>query len=202
LKIILSLVIAALLCAIGGIVFIYSGAYDVAATVPHNPIVAWVLDTTMVESVRAHARSIQAPALDQPQVVESGAGHYHDDCEICHGGPGVTQSELARGLLPSPPDLGEAAQEWTAAQLFWIVKHGVKMTGMPAWGPTHTDQELWATHQPTKASWAAELSLAHLFVPAGVHNFRDRASGARGLDLSGKLLRSSTLALSYSPLPL
>lgn len=143
-KIILSLVIAALLCAIGGIVFIYSGAYDVAATVPHNPIVAWVLDTTMVESVRAHARSIQAPALDQPQVVESGAGHYHDDCEICHGGPGVTQSELARGLLPSPPDLGEAAQEWTAAQLFWIVKHGVKMTGMPAWGPTYTDQELWA----------------------------------------------------------
>jgi mono/diheme cytochrome c family protein len=143
--IILTIVIGGLFCIAAGVAFIYSGFYPVAATVPHNPVIAWVLDTTMENSVRYHATDLSPPfPIDDPQLIRQGAGLYHEDCQVCHGGPGVERSELAKGLLPEPPDLGKAADEWTPAELHWIVKHGIKMTGMPAWGPTHTDPELWA----------------------------------------------------------
>jgi len=64
-------------------------------------------------------------------------------CVICHGAPGKEQSEISKGLHPSPPDLAEAPRRWNSAQLFWIVKNGIKMTGMPAFGPTHSDNQLW-----------------------------------------------------------
>ena len=143
--IVATIVVFVVLCVAGGIAFIYSGLYPVAATVPHNPVVAWVLDTAMEHSVQRYAEEVAPPpSLDDPRVIEAGAGHYHENCQICHGGPGVERSELSKGLLPPPPDLGKAADEWTPAELFWIVKHGIKMTGMPAWGPTHSDDALWA----------------------------------------------------------
>ena len=64
-------------------------------------------------------------------------------CEHCHGAPGINRREWAEGILPQPPHLVEAAAEWTPAEVFWLVKHGVKMTAMPAFGPTHNDEALW-----------------------------------------------------------
>lgn len=68
---------------------------------------------------------------------------YQDMCAACHTPPGDSPSALTRGLNPPAPDLAEAAQQRTPAELFWVTKHGIRMSGMPAWGPTHSDEELW-----------------------------------------------------------
>jgi mono/diheme cytochrome c family protein len=123
--------------------FVYSGAYNVAATEPHTAFTGWLLHTTLQQSVRRRATGIEAPVLEDPNRIETGLHHFREMCETCHGAPGVRPSEIGRGLNPEAPDLAEAAQHWTPAELFWIVKHGIKMTGMPAWGPTHSDDDLW-----------------------------------------------------------
>jgi mono/diheme cytochrome c family protein len=64
-------------------------------------------------------------------------------CVYCHGAPGREASDIGRGLRPSPPNLAETAQRWNDSQLFWIVKNGIKMTGMPAFAPTHADNTIW-----------------------------------------------------------
>jgi mono/diheme cytochrome c family protein len=136
-------IVAALLASIG---YVFSGRYDVAASSPQSVLAAWVLDETMEQSVREHAASIPVPPLQDRQQVHTGYEHYAAMCEMCHGAPGVEPSELARGLEPAPPLLheDEESTEWNAADLFWITKHGIKMTGMPAWGATHSDEEIWA----------------------------------------------------------
>lgn len=144
-KVALGILITLLVLAIGAIVYIYSGSYNVAATDPHNWLERWVLMTTMRKSIEAHAQEqIIRPDLDEAQLVEQGFRSYRDMCVVCHGAPGVERGLLGKGLTPEPPSLVHAARRWSSEELFWIVKHGIKMTGMPAWGPTHDDKELWA----------------------------------------------------------
>jgi hypothetical protein len=73
-----------------------------------------------------------------------GVSHYAEHCAVCHGAPGAERGDLAGGLYPRPPNLADAARLYTPGELFWIVKHGIRMTAMPAWGD-HSDDELWAT---------------------------------------------------------
>ena len=73
-----------------------------------------------------------------------GIEHYAAHCAVCHGAPGVPKGDIGRGLYPPPPDLAKAVQPYSSAELFWIVKHGIKMTGMPSWSD-HSDEEIWAT---------------------------------------------------------
>ena len=124
-----------------GILFIYSGIYNVSATYPDNALSEWVLSTTMDHSVQHHAADIKTPALDDPEMVKIGFGHYRQMCAGCHGAPGVPKK--ARGFNPEPPDLVEEAAEWKANELFWITRNGIRMSGMPAWGVSHSDKEIW-----------------------------------------------------------
>jgi len=143
--VIASIIIAGLLVLLGGFAAIYAGVYDVAATEPHWPVTSWLLETARTRSIKAHAVSIQAPpGLDDPAKVLVGVEHYAAHCAVCHGAPGVPKGDIARGLYPPPPDLAKAAPLYRPGELFWIVKHGIKMTGMPAWSD-HSDEELWAT---------------------------------------------------------
>lgn len=131
--------------------YMYSGFYNVAATDPHNPVVRWALDTSTVRSIEQHADGLEVPDLSGGSLIEIGAQHFKETCTMCHGAPGVQAGEIAKGLKPEAPDLSHAAQCWLPAELFWIVKHGIKMTGMPACGPTHGDEELWAMVAFTEA---------------------------------------------------
>ena len=95
--------------------------------------------------LKAHAAGIQVPTgLDDPNELQIGVEHFAAHCAICHGVPGVPKGDIAHGLYPQPPDLAYSSSHYTPAELFWIVKHGIKMTGMPAWSD-HGDEELWAT---------------------------------------------------------
>jgi mono/diheme cytochrome c family protein len=98
----------------------------------------------MRQSVKARAVQAAVPELGDPAMVSKGGRHYRENCQTCHAGPGAERSEMARGLRPAPPELTREATHWSSAELFWIVKHGIKMTGMPAWGESHDDKELWA----------------------------------------------------------
>ena len=129
---------------IASIVIMYSGVINVAATNPHNPLTNYVLSTTMDNSVHFHAKGITAPPLDDAQMIMDGFRHYREMCVGCHLAPGINATEIRKGLMPEPPKLQEAVEEWKPAELFWVIKNGVKMTGMPAWGPTHSDQKIWA----------------------------------------------------------
>jgi mono/diheme cytochrome c family protein len=139
---VLVIFLAVLIAAVLG--FIYSGLYDVAASSPDEGLIGWALETTQERSVHRRAEEIQPPPLDDPAMIRAGLIHYHEMCTVCHGAPGVKISEIGQGLNPTPPELaGEAGHE-EAGEMFWVVKNGIKMTGMPAFGATHTDQEVWA----------------------------------------------------------
>ena len=140
-----SLLIAVLVVVLGAGALIYAGVYDVAATTPHWPIAGTILEMARLRSIKAHAAGIAVPpGLDDPAKVLIGVEHYAAHCAVCHGAPGVPRGDIGRGLYPAPPDLAKAALLYTPAELFWILKHGIKMTGMPAWSD-HSDEELWAT---------------------------------------------------------
>jgi mono/diheme cytochrome c family protein len=145
-KRILKTVLAAyLVLAVAVAIFVFSGVYDIAAATPHWPITRWVMEQTRNRSIAMHAAGIKVPpGLDDPAKVAMGTAHFAAHCASCHGGPGVARSEAAEGLYPQPPDLARAAGHYTQAELFWIVRNGIKMTGMPGWSD-HSDEEIWAT---------------------------------------------------------
>jgi mono/diheme cytochrome c family protein len=139
-----TLAISFAIVLIGGAVFVYSGVYDIGATTPHWPITHWVMETARVRSIKAHAAGISAPpGLDDPAKLLIGTEHFAAHCAVCHGAPGVPKGDIAQGLYPQPPDLAVTASGYSEGELFWIVKRGIKMTGMPAW-IDHSDEELWA----------------------------------------------------------
>ena len=129
---------------IGGAGFLFMGGYNVAATAPHARLTQWILHTTMERSVSARANSIHAPVQFTQEQISEGALDFGEMCVECHGAPGKERGEVGKGLNPSPPDLAHAVARWSSAELFWIVKNGIKMTGMPAFGPTHSDDRLWS----------------------------------------------------------
>ena len=129
--------------AAGCLIVMYAGLYNVAATKPHLSITHWVFTTTMDKSVRHHASSIPVSDVYKTPDLAEGCEHYREMCGGCHGAPGVERSEIGAGMNPPPEDLAEAAEDWTPSEVFWIIKNGVKMTGMPGFGPTHDDKKLW-----------------------------------------------------------
>jgi mono/diheme cytochrome c family protein len=135
------LVAGALLVLIGAAaVGIYSG---LSADVPHTQPVYWLLETIRERSVEARARDIIVPNdLKDPNRIPRGAGQYADMCSECHLAPGVKRTEISQGLYPRAPELRRTTT-LTPEEQFWVVKHGIKMTGMPAWGVTHDDDLLW-----------------------------------------------------------
>ncbi len=125
------------------LIVIYSGTINVAANYPDHAFTRWLLHTTMEQSVKAHASDITVPELNQPDKILNGFRHYREMCTGCHLAPGITSSEIRQGLMPQPPVLQKTVNNWSPAELFWIIKNGVRMTAMPAWGSTHNDEKIW-----------------------------------------------------------
>jgi hypothetical protein len=134
-------VMAVFLClaVAGGWVFIALGGYNVAADAPHTRPVRWFINEVRSHSIAARSKSIQLPAdLEQPARISAGAGLYNEMCTSCHLGPGLKRTEISQGLYPAAPELTHGTS-LSPQEEFWIIKHGIKMTGMAAWGKTHND---------------------------------------------------------------
>ncbi len=148
------ILILALLGLITGSAIIYSGVFSIAADVPHTKLVYWLLEQTRERSISRASSNIEVPALDSEDLLVSGGADYDEMCSTCHLKPGKADSDIRIGLYPKPPNLslaeheeehGESDDETTEAQkMFWTIKHGIKASGMPAWGLTHDDSRIWA----------------------------------------------------------
>ncbi|WP_426358003.1 c-type cytochrome [Pseudocolwellia sp. HL-MZ19] len=133
---------------------IYSGIIDVAADEPHSDLVYWVLEKARDNAIEKSAQTIEVPDLSDPELLLTGATDYEFMCSSCHLKTGQSNSDLSIGLYPSPPNLTIKNEEHeshshgddlqTARENFWVIKHGIKASGMPAWGKTHDDQRIWA----------------------------------------------------------
>jgi mono/diheme cytochrome c family protein len=123
-------------------IIVLGGFYPVAASSGHTGPVRWLLTETRERAVERSAAGLTAPALSAADI-RVGGSHFKSMCQECHGGPGVEPEDFATAMNPRPPDLARATGDLSAEQVFWIAKNGLKMTGMPAFGKTDDDGELW-----------------------------------------------------------
>jgi mono/diheme cytochrome c family protein len=136
------IILIGLFLILGTAAFVYFGAFSIAADVPHWPVVYRLLEAARQRSIEVHAEDIRVPPLDDPNMIAEGANHYDAMCAGCHLAPGAQDTEIRRGLYPQPPKLAEA-HGLQPAEEFWAIKHGIKLTAMPAWGGTHDNESIW-----------------------------------------------------------
>ena len=136
--------IALLLLGAGAaLLLVKSGIYNVGASKPHTKFSFWLTHETMIHSVRRHARPISAPRQFSAKQVVAGFCQYEAHCVTCHGAAGVARKQWVSGLEPAPPYLIDIHQQFSRRELFWIVKNGIKMTGMPSWKNEMSEAQVW-----------------------------------------------------------
>lgn len=128
--------------AIGAVVFVLWGVYNVSALQQHTEPVYLALDTALKRSISQRAEEIEPPPLSDPAMIRRGFEQFRRNCVQCHGAPGVAR-DVGKGMTPQPANLVNTARNRTAAEIFWPTKHGIKMSGMPAWQFAFSDEEIW-----------------------------------------------------------
>lgn len=139
--VILTVVALAAVTAAAGAAFVWSGVYDVGADAKHTDAVKALLATTRNRSIEVRADDLKVPDLNDESRITQGAGNYDAMCAQCHLAPGMQRTELSKGLYPEPPNLTKKKVE--PAHAFWVIKHGLKASGMPAWGVSMKDEYIW-----------------------------------------------------------
>lgn len=143
--ILLTVVSIVVLSAAAAAAYVYSGSINVAASDAHWPLTYQIMETARVRSIKAHARGIEVPpGFDEQAKIVSAVAHFSAHCSVCHGAPGVDKGEFATGMYPPPPDLTGVSKRYSPGELFWILKNGIKMSGMPSMADDGDDM-LWAT---------------------------------------------------------
>ena len=139
-------VLTVALLGLGALAFVVAGFAPISAAAGHWPVTRVLLHFAMERGVSTRSLGIEAPPLDAPWLVRKGAGHYAAACMPCHGAPGVPRALVSRRMTPQPPLLPRtlAAGDMSREELFWVVKHGIKYTAMPAWTSHGRDDEVWA----------------------------------------------------------
>jgi mono/diheme cytochrome c family protein len=127
---------------LGTMALAYNGAFNVAADDPHWDVTTRTLAWVRERAIAARSADVPAPNLADPDLIAIGADHYAAMCVDCHLAPGIGDNELRQGLYPKPPNLTER-RDRRPEESFWIIKHGIKMSAMPAWGVTHDDEAIW-----------------------------------------------------------
>ncbi len=136
-------VVAFALVAFVGFLGVVSGLVPIAASSGHWGLTEWFLHFAMQKSVGTHSFGIEAPKLDDPRLVTIGAGHYEGGCRPCHGAPGRPMPVVPQFMTPKAPKLEERVGQYSDAELFYVVRHGVKFTAMPAWPAKTREDEVW-----------------------------------------------------------
>jgi cytochrome c553 len=187
-------------------VLVISGAVPVKASSGHWRITAALLDFAKTRSVSTHSWGIDVPPLDDEALILRGAGHYENGCLPCHGGPGRRLPPvMVAAMTPPPPELTDRLTRWAPEELFSIVKHGIKFTGMPAWPVQQRDDEVWAmvaflgrmpqldaaayrrlAHGDAENTFGTSQNLADLGPQAGPLAVRTVCGRCHGLDGTGR----------------
>jgi mono/diheme cytochrome c family protein len=141
--VVIAILLMLALAAGGAGLFVYAGLYNISATEQHTSPVYKLLEYAMLRSVKVRTGSITVPELGSEQRISSGLAHYREHCLQCHGAPGISPHTLAFGMTPAPVNLVSTAREWKPAEIYWVIKHGIKMSGMPAWEYHLSDEDIW-----------------------------------------------------------
>lgn len=136
--------VVAIVVALGAWLLAWSGLVPVAASSGHTRLTYLFLDFAKRNAVELQSGGVTVPPLDDPALLVKGAGHYATGCAPCHGAPGHRRATVSQQMTPEPPLYAERFSRWDAGEMFWIVKHGIKYTGMPAWPALKRDDEVWA----------------------------------------------------------
>ncbi len=143
-RVLVGFLLGVLACIVGPLLALWLGLVDMSALPKPGFVETTVGELAFDGWLERTAPTAQDPFAANPKDIAVGMDHYRENCVACHGGPGVDPAELAKGLHPDAPELWKKdSQEMTDGELFWTIKNGVRMTGMPGFGPTHTDQEIW-----------------------------------------------------------
>lgn len=137
--------IVAVVLGLLGFLVAASGLIPIRASSGHWPITEWALRFGMKRSIATHSLGLDVPGdLADPALIRQGARHYDLGCRSCHGEPGLPLPRIAGAMTPAPPELTSRIRESDARKLFYVVKHGIKFTGMPTWPAPERDDEVWA----------------------------------------------------------
>ena len=138
--------VLAVLAIIASAVYFLGGFYDVAAAHPDPKPVDWVLASVREASIESRAPATTPSNLEDPATIQAGARAFATrGCVACHGAPGVDWEKFAEGMRPDPADLSEVAKGQSAGEIFWVIKNGIGMTGMPSFARIKVeDPEIWA----------------------------------------------------------
>ena len=121
---------------------VYFGAVHPGADQPHSTVVHKLIEMARDRGIAVRKRDVSIPPLGDAAQLKSGAGNYAAMCTGCHLAPGMDPTELSQGLYPPPPVLADLGAP-DPARAFWVIKHGIKASGMPAWGKSMPDEYIW-----------------------------------------------------------
>jgi mono/diheme cytochrome c family protein len=141
---VLTLVAAAVVALTAVAAIVSFGLYNISATDQHLAPTYWLLDVAMRRSVARRAASIEVPPLTDEKLTQRGAALFDRHCRQCHGAPGVAPDAFSLGMTPVAANLAHTSRHWPPADLYWTIRYGIKMTGMPAWEYRLPDEDLWA----------------------------------------------------------
>jgi len=142
-KVVTGFLAALAVVLVAGLGVVLGGLYDVAATEPHWNVTHQLIVSARDRSIARQVKELAVPRLDEAGLISAGANHYDAMCRDCHLAPGMKDTELRAGLYPQPPSFIGEDSALDPARSFWVIKNGIKMTGMPAWGTTHDDPSIW-----------------------------------------------------------
>lgn len=176
----LGLALGVLIMLLLPLVILVTGMFNIGASNEPGFLERNLANLALNTSVSVRAAETNNPFADDPAAIEMGMTHFRDTCLLCHGAPSIEPSEFAEGLNPSAPELSTVLNEWSDGELFWLTKYGIRMTGMPAFGSTHSDEDIWhivafVRHLPELAA-----DQRHLLQEASKEGHRHGGSGHPG----------------------
>ena len=172
--------------AVSGFLFVWFGVFNVSASDKHWAITSSFLEWVRNRSISARAEDLTVPDLNDTVRIKRGAANYAAMCAQCHLAPGVDTSELHEGLNPQPPVLYKKADfAEKPAETFWVIKNGIKMTGMPAWGIYNSDEQIWDMIATIKAMGKMTPLQYQILVNSGQHTHKGGGHSETGSNRSG-----------------
>ena len=186
---------------VGVAMYLYMGFFDISADNKHWKATEWVIAVVRDRSIAKGSAEIVVPDnLDDPKLYAKAAGNYAEMCSACHLAPDTKSSETRDGLYPQPPDFTQPVSH-DPARSFWVIKHGIKMTGMPAWGISHSDESIWALvslirqlpdlDEKKYSQLVAKYGGSHM--PSGGHGASQQGGGSHGESVAGTNEHNSSL---------
>lgn len=140
----LGMIFGVLLLAVVAAAIVFTGSFNVSAIVPPSKAERRLATFALDRSVARRATNQENPLPMNAETLRGGLHEFGENCVVCHGAPGVDPGAIGQGLNPGAPDLTlPRVQARTDGELFWITSNGIRMTGMPAFSPTHDEKEIW-----------------------------------------------------------